>query len=175
MINIDWGLVKLQYELFGATEADLATEYDTTERMVKYVAEEQGWCRASLALTRQEYDPSDNKEILQQQIEENLQLLSTIRSNTLNPRYIALEASLLNKSLDLLKNMPTDDPSQTAVLKVVAEVLKSLKENSGGNFNNNKQSEQKGVKILIQNQVGTAAVEREAVTVSIDNKQLPSA
>lgn len=167
MLNIDWGLLQLQYEMFHATADELAEEYGTTPRMIDYYAQERGWVRSPLAVVAQDYskvDPSD-KDSISSSIQENTRLLHSLKQSTLNPRYVALEAAILGKCLALVKNLETDNPLTATALKSVSDILKSLKEVQSGKSGAESQ-EREGFKLIVMNQIGTKSEDsREAVAI----------
>ncbi len=131
MLNIDWGLVQLQYELFGATAEQLAEEYNTTTRMIEYAIDERNWKRAPLALACQDYSQlskvEDVSDKLLDEVQKRMLVMRSLKQSALGPRYIALETALLGKCLEMLKSLQADDPNNAAVLRVVSDVMKSLK------------------------------------------------
>lgn len=176
MINVDWGLLKLQYEFFGVTVEELAEEYDTTPRMIEYAIEEQNWKRSDLAIACQDYNGVTSvKASLLDEINNRTKLMHSLKQSALNPRYIALETALLGKCLDLLKNTPTDDPASVIPLKTISEIFKSLKEQNYGVLKpEDKKSE--ALQINIMNKVGGGAKgEKEEITISVDKPALASA
>lgn len=171
MLNIDWGLLQLQYELFGATEEELAEEYDTTTRMIKYAAEERNWKRAPLALACQDYSQLDTVEnisdTLLDEVQKRMVVMRSLKQSALGPRYIALETALLGKCQDMLKQLQPDDPNNATLLRTVAEVFKSLSER---NYGKAKEAEEqtKGLTINIKNKIDSTEESNKHVTVEVD-------
>ena len=187
MINIDWSLVQLQYEIFGATIEDLAAEYGMTSHILSYAVESRGWKRSETAALTRTLPPAErsapgvqtqvvDKAALTESITENQTLLRAIKQSTLSPRYIALEASLLSKCLNLVSNLSDDDPTNATALKLVSDILKSLTDSHHIKAPAN-DSGSGAINVSIMSQVKTpdgsaTPVEvNEAITVSVDGVQ----
>lgn len=129
---VDWGLVKLQYEVFGLSEQEIIEDGQVTPTALKYAIEEQGWQRLPTAEALQDYrDLGDLNEVgtsLIDEVQGRLRTLRTIKQAVLSPRYIALETAILGKALDVIQNVDANAPQAAAQIKVLTDVIASLKE-----------------------------------------------
>ena len=135
MKSIDWGLVKIQYELFGETAQSLAEEYDTTLRMIQYAIDDGGWEPKPIATAITEWQNLDNIEDLPSdmldQVKDRMSILFTLKQSALNPRYIAIETAILGKAQQVIQNIGPDHPNAAAALKAMAETFHMLREANG--------------------------------------------
>jgi hypothetical protein len=168
--QIDWGLVKIQYEIFGESKKSLAEQYGTTTRMIEYAAESGSWRRKQIAQAVQAWEDIDNiKELppdLLDEVQSRMQILFTLKQSTLNPRYIAIEAAILGKTQQVIQNLNPEDPNAADILAAMAKVFTALRETAGITGRN---SEEKGKSITVkimskvgndrQEQVAAAGVE----------------
>lgn len=158
MHNIDWSLVQLQYEIFGASFDDLANEYDTTPNMIKYAAEQRGWKIMPVAKACRDWTGIEELENVSDEIldevNKRMKIMRTIKSTALGPRYIALEAAILGKSLELMQNLTSEDPAASSKLKTVSEILKTLREQNGTIASSQQANDSNQTKVLIMNKVG---------------------
>lgn len=102
MQDVDWDLVQFKYEALGYAEADLAKELNVPETIIRYAASERKWKRLPL-------------EELQER-----------KTEFLLPRYIALETTLLSKTLAAASRLELDKPTTASALKTLVCVLKDL-------------------------------------------------
>lgn len=159
MIQIDWSLVQLQYEVFGESFDEIAKAYDTTPRMIEYAAEKRGWKRLPVAEAVQNWTDLDKLEDVSDElideVQKRMKIMRTIKESALAPRYMAVETAILGKALELLQNLDSTDPHATIKLKAVAEVLKSLKDQNGMTVQSaqNEQNAAPSFKINILNHV----------------------
>ncbi len=171
MKTLDWGLIKLQWELFGATAKELSEQYGVNPNIVTYAAEENKWKRLPIAKAVQDWtDTTDIKQIddtLLEEIHTRLKVLHTIRESVLSPKYIAVEASILSKATELLQNLETPDQ-----LKAISEVFKHLSDRSGHSISKAQEENQKGgITLKILNHVGSKEqFTQQAIEVNIDPK-----
>lgn len=127
---IDWGLARLQHEMFGRGFREIAEEHDVSVSVVKYTAEQEEWSQKPIAKTlNQFFDTSDIADVdegLLDDVAMRLKVLHTLKSSALNPRYIEVEATLLQKCLDFLTQVDTSQLAAAEKIKAIAETLKML-------------------------------------------------
>ena len=127
---IDWGSIKIQYEMFGKSAKELAAENECSEQRITYVAETELWQVNEKALQVQDLSTLDVQNVdedLLTQVQDRLQILETFKKETLGPLYFRMEASLITKCLSAIKDLPTDDPGTPSKLKIMADIITSLR------------------------------------------------
>lgn len=102
MQEVDWDLVRFNYEALGRSISDLAKEFDVPETVVTYASRENKWKRIPL-------------EELQQR-----------KAEYLTPRYFALETTLLSKAMSMAVKLDPEKPAASSTLKTLVGVLKDL-------------------------------------------------
>ena len=174
MKNLDWGLLKIQYEIFGETIDSLAEEYDTTPRMIQFAVDEGGWEKKPLANAITEWQNMDNLEAIPpdliDQVKDRMQILFTLKQSALNPRYIAIETALLGKVQQVVQNLSPDNENAAEILKSIANVFIAMKGVVGlGERADDKMDNSIKVQVLQRiDRQGTAGVEQSGVQVEID-------
>lgn len=159
-MNVDWGLIKLQYEVFGLSEDEILEDGQVSRTQLRYAIDEQGWQQLPTATTLQDYrdlgSVEDAGADLIDAVQDRLRTLRTIKQAVLSPRYIALETAILGKALETLNTISADQPTAAAQIKVLTEVLTQLKaqNNMVGAGAGGAEGENKGVTVRIMNQVG---------------------
>lgn len=178
MKTLDWGLIKLQWELFGATAKDISDLYGVNPNIVTYAAEENGWKRLPIAKAVQEWtDTEDIKQIddtLLDEVQTRLKVLHTIRESVLSPKYITVEAAILSKVTDVLQQMDTSDISAAGPLKMIADVFKILSDKNQHSILGDPTEGQKGgITLKILNHVGNKEqFTQQAIEVKVNPQQV---
>ena len=153
MKPIDWGLVKLQYEIFGETVQDIATEYDTTPRFIQHAIDNEGWKRLPVADALRDWTNIESVEDIPpdmvDQVRDRMNILFTLKQSSLNPRYIAIEAAILGKAQGVIQNLDPDHPNAESVLKAISEVFTSLRDVAGPGGRNAQAEESKGITVQV--------------------------
>ena len=131
-INVDWATVRLQFELYGVSLADLAEQYCISMPMLEYAAEEGGWKRIKVAKAAQQdwHDVEQLQEVgdgLIDDVKQRIRVLQTVKESALSPRYIMLETAILSKAREVIHNIHPDAPLAGQQLKQVSEVLEKLR------------------------------------------------
>ena len=134
----NWNLAKMQYEAYGKSLEDIADDFEVSLKMVEYAAETQGW--------------QDNA------IDSDL---AELKEMALGPKRLMLEATLLDRCMEILNGLDTSSVTAPDICKVISDVLKTLKPQDS-----NKSAEAGGLKVLIMNKVGQEA--ENAVDVKIN-------
>ena len=176
---VDWGLLKLQYEVFGISEEQLASDGQVSPTALRYAIEEQGWKQLPVAEGLQDYrDLGGLEQVggdLIEEVQNRLRTLRTIKQAVLSPRYIALETAILGKALDTLQTIDPQLPQAPQQIKILTDVLSSLKEQnnmvgpkSGGGEGGNG-----GVTVRIQTVVGKCGEAQTAAEVCLDAPSRP--
>lgn len=183
MVNVDWGLLQLQYEILGVSVEELAKEYGLAPRVISYAADERGWKRNSLAVSSQDY-PSNTSDSSDQSIADLIadkqKLLTTVKRATLLPQYIALEAALLGKCLKLVNHLADDDPTNAKPLKEISEIYSSLKHGPNPGKTAAEDQSNRPTAIQIINDFGGSgeppkqSINDEPVTVTISDDLVPA-
>ena len=168
---IDWGLVKLQYEIFGESVEDLAVQFDTSTRLIDYAIKNENWQRFPIATALSDWRNLDSIEELPpdlvDQVRDRMSILFTLKQSTLNPRYIAIETAILGKAQNIIQNLSPEHPNAAQVLKAIADVFTSLRD-AAGMVGKQQEEEQKGVQVNIMTKVGDKQVlEKPPVAVQI--------
>ena len=130
MKNFDEGLMQIQYEVFGEDTKSLAKQYDTSPTMIDYIAEEKGWRRLPIAKSAQEWTDQPVGVVdddLLAQVRHRMRILQTIKQNTLNPRYIAIESVMLSKLQTVIASIDETEPGAASRLKTAADTFASLR------------------------------------------------
>lgn len=126
--GIDWSLLRFLYEIHGATEADLAEENGTTERMVCYVRDQQKWKRSALALSARDWSQLESiDETTLEEVQQRMATMSLLKQFALNPKLQAFESSLLTKAIDTTRSLDPSIPSTAEALLKLGNLLEKLK------------------------------------------------
>ncbi len=166
-MQIDWNLARVQYENFNIPLEDIAEEYGVSLSLVEYAAEKDKWERNDLAAALQKkLDVGDVDESLLDEISGRIAMLQTVKSSALLTSYVSLEAALLSKCIKHVRSLDATNLASAPNLKVVAEVLKTLRDQTGGALGSDKESGSLTVKIL--NQVNIAETPQTEQEVIID-------
>jgi hypothetical protein len=165
--QIDWGLLKIQYEIFGETTESLADQYNTTPRMIEYAVEEGKWQHKPIAKAIQAWEEFGSIEELPpdllDEVQSRMQILFTLKQSTLNPRYIAIEAAILGKAQQVVRNLNPEDPNAADVLSSMAKVFTALRE-TAGITGSNSEDKGKSITVKILSKVGNDRQEQVAAT-----------
>ena len=165
MKNIDWSLLRLQYELFGETVESLAEQYDTTPAMIQYAVDEKGWQITPLAQAVGKWktipDLKDVPPGLLDEVRDRMDILFTLKQSTLNPRYIAIETAILGKAHQVVESLNPEDVSAASVLKSMTDIFVSLREAVGMGGRKREEVGSGPMQIQILTQVGQQTQEPE--------------
>lgn len=155
--TVDWDLLRVEYELFGKTFAEIAIETGIPKGHVSVVAEERGWKIHPLAqeLVIQDTDAlvteADSYEAM---LEEKLKRLKLIQSELFSPYYAKLEAALLTKAIALATSIQSTSPTATKELKDIASVMQSLLSANGMLGKAAQNGEGNKLVLVVQNKFG---------------------
>lgn len=129
---VDWGLIKMQYEVFGLSKEEILEDGTVTAAQLDYAIDEQGWSRLPVCSALQTYrDLGDLNEVgtaLIDEVQGRLRTLRTIKQGVLSPRYIALETAILGKALETIQVIDASQPQAAQQIKTLTDVLHSLKD-----------------------------------------------
>ena len=132
MAQTDWGLIKIQYEMFGEDLDVLAEEYGVRPRALRYAADEGGWKRLPVGKVVRDWTEIESMEDISDEIIDSVKkrqdILYTLKQSALLPRYILLEAALLGKATEVVHGVSPEHPTAAAQLKMAADILTSLRE-----------------------------------------------
>lgn len=172
MKQVDWGLLRIQYEIFGEEIDDLAEEYDTTPRMIEYAAEEGKWQRMPIAKAISEWQNIENLEEippdLMDQVRDRMQILFTLKQSTLNPKYIAIETAILGKAQQVIQNLSSDHPNAAQILKAMTDVFTSLREATGAGGSRGEETQDNSIKVQILQRVGPGGPADPSAAVQVE-------
>lgn len=136
MTGIDWGLIKVQYEIFGEDIRTLADENQISPSLIHYAAEEGDWQKVPLAEATRDWRDLDQLDAagdqLIDEVTKRMRIMRTIKQSALSPQYIALETALLGKAMDLIKTIDPASPGAAGQLKTVSDMIVSLQEKNNG-------------------------------------------
>lgn len=168
VMQIDWGLAQLQFEVFGVSINKIAEEYNVNPVVVEYAAEEHGWEKNDLALTlSNKLEVGDVDEDLLQTIGDRLNLLYTLKTSALMPSYVMLEAALLGKCISHVKALDSSDPAAITSFKMVAEILSVLRDKANGGMGMKKDEGNGAITVKILNQINREQQSQTAIEVSM--------
>jgi len=128
LTEIDWNLLKFEYEINGASLEELQDFYGISSAVMTYQARD--WTpvpaskQSSLKFTNLEDITSLTDEVVAQ-VRHESETRNTIKQKFLLPKYIQLEHILISKCIKLAASLEEDRASASAV-KTLSEVLKSL-------------------------------------------------
>lgn len=126
----DWTSLRMQYEVFGETPESIAEQYGVSRTMVVYAAEEQGWQRLPIADTVHDWKDINNLDVIDDalldDVKKKMKILSVLKQNALTPKIILAKATLIGKTLDVIKNIKPEYPHAPTQLKACTEVLTAL-------------------------------------------------
>jgi hypothetical protein len=134
--NINWDLLRLEYELFGKSFPMIRVETGIPVDHLELVAQEQGWEQhplaqelATIATSTELVNASEDYVAA---IQEKLEQINTLKQQLLSPHYVKLEATLLMKAVGIVTNLnEKTDPQASKKLKDVATVLQVLLSQNG--------------------------------------------
>lgn len=169
---VDWGLIKIQYELFGETAEELADQFEVSLPMIKYAIKEERWQQLPIANAIQDWKNLDDLQEMPadivDQVRDRMSILFTLKQSTLNPRYIAIETALLGKAQTIIQNLQPDHPNAASILRSISDVFVALRE-ATGMVDKAQQEDSGGVKVNILTRVegGKPAIDSPPVAVQI--------
>lgn len=182
--SIDWNLLRYMYEVHGSTVEELAEENGTSEQMVKYVSEQQGWKQTQLAKSATDWtDVSDHRdEDVIEEVQQRMSAVSLLRQIAVNPKLQAFETALLNKAIDATHFVDITMPNSADALCKLGDLLDKLKESNPALKALNKKSEAAVAgnnSIKVQIVTGYTDSQKDVIEVSTptlpenSSKQLP--
>jgi len=167
MVELDWGLLKIQHEVFGSSFEQLAKEYNTTVHMIKYAAEEQGWKQLPIAQAARDWQDvgvvDEVTDELMDEVQRRLTILDTVKRAAISPRYHIIEAAILGKVEQIVATMDSTLPTAAAQLKVLTEVVANLSQQTGRSAAAQEEKGSGGITVKILTQVGDNA--KQAVQI----------
>lgn len=130
----DFNTMRMRYEVLGESLEDLSTEYGFGTKALQAFAEEEGWCQKPLPSVIDQVEPKDLETYAKNLLEttqHKLSVLSIYNQLYLRPRYIELEHQLLEKALEMTKQLDPSAPGASASLKRLVSSLNDLTQRSG--------------------------------------------
>ena len=138
MSKPNWKIIRNEYEMLGTGIKELASSHHTTEALVRVAIEEGGWEQCADA------DDLDTEEL-----SSRLAALEVRHQAELVPRFISLQAKMLEKCDNLLDAVDGLDDAQN--LKTVSEVIEKHRPAIMGDKDG---KEDKGITVRILSKVG---------------------
>ena len=135
MSKTNWKIVKNEYETLGTGIKELASSHHTTESLVRIAIDEGNW--------KQE---SDVENMGAEDLSARLAIMETRHQAELVPRFIALQAKMLEKCDTLLDSVRGLDDATN--LKTVSEVIEKHRPAIMGNKDGDKNDNNITVRIL---------------------------
>lgn len=126
--EVNWDLVKFQFEILGYSLEELQQEYEVSSAVMSYQA--RNWVQApaskreQLQFTNLDSIEEMSNEVLAQITDEAI-ITSLIKQKHFLPKYLELENILLAKAISLAKTLQEERASVSA-LNTLASVLDSL-------------------------------------------------
>jgi hypothetical protein len=148
-MTTDYEILRIQFEMFGQSLEQIAEEQGIPLSRLMYAAEAGGWAQSNLPALPDRIDEAQDADSLQTQlledIEERLNFQHLVKTSSLSPRYVGLEAIILSKALEFTKSLCVDQPQAVEKLQKLAKILNDLKEkNATINRNTGKDAEAGG-------------------------------
>ena len=126
--DINWDLLKFQYEVLGVPLEEIQSENDISDALLQYNSRDWNQAplisRKNLQFTNLDSLTELTDEVIGQ-VQEESQITNTIKQKFLLPKYIELESILLEKSISLAKGLEAERASASA-LNTLTSVLTSL-------------------------------------------------
>lgn len=158
-------LMQVQYEVLHETIEKIADEHDVSREMVEYAITQHGWERKNLNDSEQ----ANAIEAVNSDRQMALEAVHTLRQGVLDPQYIKIEASLVNKAIEIINSIQAAEPTASRRLKEITDILSTLRPTKAMQ----KQTDQAGgLKLMVMTHVGDVnAVQskKEPVEVVIEN------
>jgi hypothetical protein len=127
--EINWDMVKFEFEVLGATLEDLEEKYEVAPALMKYNARNWAPCPATkqkeLAFTKLEDIETLTDEIASQ-VKQESEIVSLVKQKFLLPKYVHLEQILLEKTITLATSLEATDRASANAIKTLASVLRDL-------------------------------------------------
>ena len=130
--DINWNIVKFQYEMLGYTLIELMAEYDVSESVMKY--QSRNWVQLPVS-QREELnfirtgDIDELTEDVVRQVRNETNLISLAKQKELFPLYVKLEHILLAKSVAIAQGLPEDSSSISAIGNLLGTLHKLIEKN----------------------------------------------
>lgn len=127
---IDTTLLKIQYEIFGESEEALAQQFNLTPKMLKYIVDEKKFRRLPVVKSADEWMNGDFKDATDDvldKVKQRLKVLQTLKQQTLNPAYVALETAVLTKLTEVVANISVTEPGAASRLQTVASTIAAMR------------------------------------------------
>lgn len=130
-MEINWDLIRFQYEILGSPLEDLAREHEITLPVLRYNADT--WEPIPLAQQKalQFPDVSSLEVITKEmtkQVKNHARAASVLKQRYLGPKYIALEALILSKATMAMTSLDVKDPRAANSIRTITSVMKELLE-----------------------------------------------
>lgn len=130
--DINWDLLKFEYEVLGTSLEDLQEKYDVSQAMMQYSA--KTWVQAPVtkreALQFTKLDSlTELSEDVAAKVAEESAIVSTIKQKYLLPKYIQLENILVTKAISLASSL-TNDKVNASTLSTLTNILNNLLTNN---------------------------------------------
>jgi hypothetical protein len=140
-------LMQVQYEVLHDSIDKIADEHDVSRKMVEYAVKQHGWERKDLSASEQ----GDALEVANTDRQMALEAVHTLRQGVLDPQYIKIEASLVNKAIEIINSIQAAEPTASRRLKEITDILSTLRPTKAMQ----KQTEQAGgLKLMVMTHVG---------------------
>lgn len=177
----DWKNIRLQYELLDQSVEDLAEENNIPVSRIKYAIEQEKWTRTPIADAVNDWSTIKGLDLLSDEalgdIQNRIHILNLLKTQALNPRYIALEAALLSKATELINTIDSSQPTAPAQLKSLAEIFETLvgKRQATPAPGSAEEPGKGGLRIYVNNRFEPEQIEgkgMEQVSVNVENQQV---
>ena len=130
--KIDWSLLRFMYETYGVSEEELAEENGTTVGRVRFVRDQQNWCRSNIAKAANDWkdEESFSDEEILDQVQKRMSTLSLLQQVAVNPKIQAFETTLITKAIETARSIDTSMPSSAEALCKLGNLLEKIKESN---------------------------------------------
>lgn len=113
-------VAKVQYELLNHPVEQIALDNNLPVTVINYAVEHKGWKRRPIGKALLDIE-TDEDAVL-----DKVTALSILKDATLLPGYIALETAIIQKAMEMVKDLPPELPSSGDVLQKIEKVFTSL-------------------------------------------------
>lgn len=120
-MQVDWSLIKLEYELLHTPPDILARTHRVSESHINYAIQKERWTQVDIPAL----DLTDLEGVVES-AKKRQEILEVLKQQALAPRYIALEVLLVNKTIEAINSIDTTHVLATKQLKDLSDVMEKI-------------------------------------------------
>jgi hypothetical protein len=121
-MNTNWDLLKIKYEIYGASLPTLAQEFSLPEEIIAGFVKDKNLSRKTAISIMQ--SPSGKETI--SSIKSEIGIETLLKRKYLAPTYVELETLIIQKTKSILNSIIPEDPNAANKLAKIASIVKTM-------------------------------------------------